>query len=67
MSTKLAPPSTAEEKCAKAADAIYVKTQWSNVTGGFMKTEKICNERPVYYDEESISHGWHTMAGKRDG
>ena len=63
MSTKLAPPLTAEEKCAKAADAIYVKTQWSNVTGGFTKTEKTCNERPVYYDEEHES--WLAYSGQK--
>eukprot|EP00435_Cladocopium_sp_Y103_P000388 s4523_g1.t1 len=64
MSTKLAPPLTAEEKCVKAADAIYVKTQWSNVTGGFMKTEKICNERPVYHDEEHKS--WLAYDGRKE-
>ena len=52
MSVKLAPPGTPDEKCAKAAGAIYVSSKWSNVTGGYMKTDTICNDRPVYHNEE---------------
>eukprot|EP00438_Fugacium_kawagutii_P017294 Skav213691 [mRNA] locus=scaffold491:581753:585257:- [translate_table: standard] len=64
MSTKLAPPATPEEKCVKAAAAIYMKTQWSNCSGGFLKTEKTFHDRPVYYNEEEKT--WLAYEGKRE-
>ena len=64
MSTKLAPPATDEEKSSKSAEAIYIKTKWSNVTGGFVKKKETFNDRPVYHDEENKS--WLIYDGKRE-
>lgn len=75
MSTSLAPPLTAAEKCAKAPEAIYVKTKWSNVTGGYVKTEQVMEERPVYHEEEldmwlhyhGRKHRWVVSSGSVKG
>ncbi|CAK9008946.1 unnamed protein product [Durusdinium trenchii] len=53
MAAVLAPSDESDEqKCAKAAEAVYIKTRWSNVTGGYVKTEKTNYDRPAYYNEE---------------
>ena len=52
MTAKLAPPRTPEEKRAYAAEAIYLKTRWSNLTGGYVKTDKTVADRPAYLNDE---------------
>eukprot|EP00930_Biecheleria_cincta_P068982 TRINITY_DN56799_c0_g1_i1.p1 TRINITY_DN56799_c0_g1~~TRINITY_DN56799_c0_g1_i1.p1 ORF type:complete len:699 (-),score=119.91 TRINITY_DN56799_c0_g1_i1:356-2452(-) len=56
MKATFPPPLTTDQKLARAAEAVYVRSKWGNVTGGYRKMDRSNFERPAYYNKDDDTY-----------